>query len=123
MKRFKTVCLVSAVALLVALVVAGPAVAAKKYKGFERGDALISVQELKKMMDANDPKLVVIGVMKPISFKAGHIPDSLNVWRPDYEPEEDWEEPFEEEEWDEEELEGDWEDDELVDEDWEEDEP
>jgi thiosulfate/3-mercaptopyruvate sulfurtransferase len=86
MKRFKYVCWVSVLTLLVVFVAAGP-VAAKNYKGFERGDALISAQELKKMMDANDPKLVVVGVMKPISFKAGHIPDSLNVWRPDYEPE------------------------------------
>lgn len=73
------------VAVAIALLLAGPA-AAENYKGFERGDALITVEELKGMMD--DPDLVLIAVAKPESFKLGHIPGSLNVWRPDYEPEE-----------------------------------
>jgi thiosulfate/3-mercaptopyruvate sulfurtransferase len=78
-------------AALLVILVAGPAMA---YKGFARGEALITVQELKKMMDANDPKLVVVAVAKGVSFKAGHIPGSLNVWRPDYEPEEGDPYPF-----------------------------
>ena len=36
-------------------------------------------------MDAKDPKLVVLAVVEPVSYKAGHIPGSINVWRPDYE--------------------------------------
>lgn len=58
----------------------------EKYKGFERGDALITVDELKQMMDKKDPKLLILAVVKPISYAAGHIPESINVWRPDYEP-------------------------------------
>jgi thiosulfate/3-mercaptopyruvate sulfurtransferase len=73
---------------VVAMLAALPVAAEKGYKGFERGDALITAEELKALMDAEDPDLVVIGVMKEISYKAGHIPGSLNVWRGDYEPKE-----------------------------------
>jgi thiosulfate/3-mercaptopyruvate sulfurtransferase len=94
MKRFKLVTWATVATLFVALVAAGPAMAAEKYKGFERGEALITVEELKAMMDANDPKLVLIAVIKPVSFKLGYIPGSLNVWRPDYEPAEGEPYPF-----------------------------
>ena len=87
MRSFKLVSWACAIAVLVALA-AGPAVAAEKYKGFERGEALITVEELHKMITAKDPKLVLVAVIKPASFKLGYIPGSLNVWRPDYEPEE-----------------------------------
>jgi thiosulfate/3-mercaptopyruvate sulfurtransferase len=76
-----------AAAVVAALAVAGPAVAGEKYKGFERGDALITPQELKGLMDAKDPKLVLIGVVKgglTGSFTRGHIPGAFSVWRPDY---------------------------------------
>jgi thiosulfate/3-mercaptopyruvate sulfurtransferase len=71
---------------IVALLLAIPAVAVEKYKGFERGEALITVEELKQLMDTKDPKLVVLAVVKPVSFKAGHIPGSVNIWRPEYGP-------------------------------------
>lgn len=74
-------------ALLFGLVVVSPALAGKKYKGFERGDALITPEDLKAMMDAKDPKLVLIGVVKgglTGSFTRGHIPGAYSVWRPDY---------------------------------------
>ena len=76
------------VALMVSLAVVtvGMPVAAEKYKGFERGDALITVGELKQLMDTKDSKLLVLAVVKPMSYMAGHIPGSINVWRPDYEP-------------------------------------
>jgi len=86
MNRYKFVSWATAVALLVALVVAGPALAVKKHKGFERGDALITVEELHDLIQAKDKNLVVIAVAKAASFKLGSIPGSLNVWRPDYEP-------------------------------------
>ena len=63
----------------------GPAVAEQKYKGFERGEALITAEELKKLIDAKDSKLVVLAVAEPVSYRAGHIPGSINIWRPDYE--------------------------------------
>jgi thiosulfate/3-mercaptopyruvate sulfurtransferase len=77
---------------VVSAVVAGlsvviPVAAGEKYKGFERGESLITPQELKAMMDANDPKLVLIGVVKgglTGSFTRGHIPGAYSVWRPDY---------------------------------------
>ncbi len=55
------------------------AVAGEKYKGFERS-ALITVEELKQLMDTKDPKLLVLAVVKPVSYTAGHIPGSINVW-------------------------------------------
>jgi thiosulfate/3-mercaptopyruvate sulfurtransferase len=77
------------------LLVAAPAVAGEKYKGFERGDALITVAELKKMMDAKDPKLVLLAVAKTVDYRLGHIPGAHQVWRPDYEPKESEPYPFE----------------------------
>jgi 3-mercaptopyruvate sulfurtransferase SseA len=62
-----------------------PAVAEQKYKRFERGEALITAEELKKLIDARDSKLVVLAVVEPVSYRAGHIPGSINIWRPDYE--------------------------------------
>ncbi len=82
MSRGRTAVIVLAVALLASSVVS----AAESYKGFARGDALITAEELKALVDAEDPKLVVIAVAKPESYKLGHIPGSLNVWRSDYEP-------------------------------------
>lgn len=70
---------------LVILAVAVPASAADRYKGFQRAEALITVQELKELSVAKDPKLVILGVVEPLSFAAGHIPGSVNIWRPDYE--------------------------------------
>ena len=73
-------------AAVVALL-ASPVLAGEKYKGFERGEALITPQELKGMMDAKDPKLVLLGVVKgglTGSFTRGHIPGAYSVWRPDY---------------------------------------
>src|SRR6058998_1666639 len=64
---------------------AAPGVAEQKYKGFERGESLITAEELEKLIDAKDPKLVVIAVVEPVSYRAGHIPGSIDIWRPDYE--------------------------------------
>lgn len=61
------------------------AVAGPNYKGFARGESLITVEELKHLLDAKDSKLIVLAVVEPASYKAGHIPTSINVWRPDYE--------------------------------------
>ena len=69
----------------VMLAVAGPTSAADSYKGFERAEALITVQELKQLSEAKDPQLVILGVVEPLSFGAGHIPGAVNIWRPDYE--------------------------------------
>jgi thiosulfate/3-mercaptopyruvate sulfurtransferase len=52
------------------------------YKGFPRGNALISVQELKKLIDAKDPKLVVLAAENSVEYRLGHIPGSYQVDRP-----------------------------------------
>lgn len=53
-----------AAALAPSLVQVRLAVADEKYKGFERGGALITPLELKRLIDADDPKLVLIGVVR-----------------------------------------------------------
>ncbi len=79
-------------ALVLAVGVAG---AAEKYKGFERGDALITAKELKQLIDAKDPKLVILAVAKTVDYRLGHIPGAYHIWRPDYEPKEGVEFPYE----------------------------
>lgn len=82
MLRLETFILLGAAAMVA---VAVRASAANSYKGFERAEALITVQELQQLREAKDPKLVILGVVEPLSFGAGHIPGSVNIWRPDYE--------------------------------------
>lgn len=94
MRRFGKVTWMAATASLVVLGAAG-SVAAGNYKGFERGDALITAQELKSLVDAKDPKLVVLAVVAPVNYKLGYIPGALNTWRPDYEPKQNEPYPFE----------------------------
>lgn len=74
------------------------------YKGFERGWATVSAQELKRLKDlqaawdkkipladgtmpAKNPKLVVVAVANPQTqyMVDGHIPGAVNIWRKDYE--------------------------------------
>jgi thiosulfate/3-mercaptopyruvate sulfurtransferase len=52
------------------------------YKGYPRGDALITVQELKRQIDAKDPKLVVLAAENSVEYHLGHIPGSHQVDRP-----------------------------------------
>ena len=52
------------------------------YKGYPRGNALITVQELKRLIDAKDPKLVVLAAENSIEYRLGHIPGSHQVDRP-----------------------------------------
>jgi thiosulfate/3-mercaptopyruvate sulfurtransferase len=79
--------MVSVLGFVTALGVAGTAVCGEGYKGFERGEALITPGELRALMDARDPKLVVIGVVKGGAkgfFALGHIPGAYGVGRSDF---------------------------------------
>ncbi len=87
--------IVMAAFVAVALIGVGPAWAGKGYKGFERGEALITVQELKQLIDAKDPKLVVLAVARTTDYALGHIPGAIQIWRPDYEPKKGTEYPYE----------------------------
>lgn len=72
---------------LLALAVAGGAGPGwtDSYKGFERGQALISPQELhQKLQDDSREDPVVLSVSRPSTYRVGHIPRSRNVWRPDF---------------------------------------
>lgn len=57
----------------------------EKYKGFARGDSLVSVGELKQRIDAGDPKLVVLAADSSANYLLGHIPGALLVERKLYE--------------------------------------
>jgi len=50
-----------------------PCVRRAEIQGFERGESLITAEELKKLIDAKDPS-VVLAVVEPVSYRAGHIP-------------------------------------------------
>lgn len=52
------------------------------YKGYPRGNALITVQELKRLIDAKDPKIVVLAAENSVEYRLGHIPGSHQVDRP-----------------------------------------
>ncbi len=54
------------------------------YKGYPRGHALITVQELKHGIDARDPKLVILAAENDVEYFSGHIPGSRQVDRPAY---------------------------------------
>lgn len=71
--------------LLVSLDPAVAAQAAEKYKGYIRGEIFITAQELNQLIQAKDPKLVVIAVASKTEYYSGHIPGSFHIWRPDYE--------------------------------------
>jgi thiosulfate/3-mercaptopyruvate sulfurtransferase len=71
--------------LLVGFLLAVSVQAADKYKGYARGEMFITAQELNQLMQANDPKLVVLAVAGKTEYFTGHIPGSFNIWRPDYE--------------------------------------
>jgi thiosulfate/3-mercaptopyruvate sulfurtransferase len=52
------------------------------YKGFARGGALITAQELKQLIESKDPKLVVLAAESNVEYFLGHIPGSHQVDRP-----------------------------------------
>jgi thiosulfate/3-mercaptopyruvate sulfurtransferase len=52
------------------------------YKGYPRGNALIAVQELKRLIDAKDPKLVILAAENDVEYRLGHVPGSYQVDRP-----------------------------------------
>jgi thiosulfate/3-mercaptopyruvate sulfurtransferase len=95
MRKIRPCRIVAAIAVL-ALLLPGIAAAADKYKGYEKGDALITAQELKQLIDAKDPKLLILAVADAASYRLpGHIPGAIRVWRPDYEIPQGTKYPFE----------------------------
>ncbi len=52
------------------------------YKGYPRGNALITVQELKGLIDTQDPKLVILAAQSNLEYLPGHIPGAQQVDRP-----------------------------------------
>lgn len=52
------------------------------YKGYPRGNALITAQELKRLIDARDPKLVILAAENSVEYRLGHVPGSYQVDRP-----------------------------------------
>lgn len=71
--------------LLVSIALVAAVQAAEKYKGYSRGEIFITAQEVNQLMQAKDPKLVVIAVASKTEYYSGHIPGAFHIWRPDYE--------------------------------------
>jgi thiosulfate/3-mercaptopyruvate sulfurtransferase len=73
----------AAVAFILLVVSTSFAVAADgNYKGYQRGNALITAQELKHLIDAKDPKLVILAAENSVEYHLGHVPGSYQVDRP-----------------------------------------
>ena len=68
---------------LVLLLAAGP-LEAEPYKGFPRGDALISAAGLKSALDGPGPKPVVLAAVGRVPWLLGHIPGAHRVLRRAY---------------------------------------
>ena len=68
---------------LVLLLAAGP-LEAEPYKGFPRGDALISAAGLKSALDGPGPKPVVLAAVGRVPWLLGHIPGARRVPRRAY---------------------------------------
>lgn len=69
--------------LLPLFLLCGP-LQAEQYKGFPRGHALVTAEEVKSMLDAPDLKPVVLGAVKRASWLLEHIPGSLHARPKDY---------------------------------------
>ncbi len=67
-----------------AFLASGAYAAQAGYKGYPRGNALITVQELKGLIDARNPNLVVVAAQGDLEYLPGHIPGALQVDRPAY---------------------------------------
>jgi thiosulfate/3-mercaptopyruvate sulfurtransferase len=76
--------LLTAVALLF-LTTVGALAEQPGYKGFPRGNALITAHELKQLIDAGKPGLVDLAAENGLEYLQGHIPGSFQVDRPDIE--------------------------------------
>jgi thiosulfate/3-mercaptopyruvate sulfurtransferase len=85
MKKITIRSLVALLSFLFLLTLTAGAYAGQSgYKGFPRGNALITVQELKHLLDAGDPSLVILAAERSYGYRAGHIPGAYQVDRPDY---------------------------------------
>lgn len=67
-----------------AFLVSGAYAAQPGYKGYPRGNALITVRELKGLIDARDPNLVLLAAQSDLEYLPGHIPGAQQVDRPAY---------------------------------------
>ena len=70
--------------LSLALLLAAAPLEAEPYKGFPRGDALISAAGLKSLLDGHDPKPVVLAAVGRAPWLLGRIPGARRVQRRAY---------------------------------------
>jgi thiosulfate/3-mercaptopyruvate sulfurtransferase len=53
--------------------------------GYAHPEVLIQPEELKNLLEKNDPGIRIIDVREKIPYLSGHIPRAVQVWRPDIE--------------------------------------
>lgn len=71
--------------LIIGIVSASWAQQPQGYKGYVRGESLITAKELKQLIDSKDPKLVILAAENDLEYRIGHIPGARQVDRPAYE--------------------------------------
>ena len=76
--------MVRTVLLSLALLLAAGPLEAEPYKGFPRGDALISAAALNALLDGPGPKPVVLAAVGRVPWLLGHIPGAQRVQRRAY---------------------------------------
>ena len=68
---------------VLALLISGQLVLAIPSGGYARPELLTQPEDLKSLIDREDPDIRVIDVREKIKYLAGHIPGAVNIWRPD----------------------------------------
>lgn len=53
--------------------------------GYAHPEVIIQPEELKALIDKKDPNIRIIDVRETPQYLAGHIPEAVQVWRPDIE--------------------------------------
>lgn len=69
--------------MLLILLLPGQVALAIPNGGYPRPELLIQPEELKSLIDRKDPHIHIIDVREKVKYLAGHIPGSVNIWRPD----------------------------------------
>ncbi len=71
--------------LALSLMAIGQTAQAVPNGGYAHPEILIQPQELKILIDKKDPNLRIIDVREKLQYVSGHIPETVQVWRPDIE--------------------------------------
>jgi thiosulfate/3-mercaptopyruvate sulfurtransferase len=66
-----------------AFMISGPPAHAIPNGGYSHSEVLIQPEELKVLIDKEDPHIRIIDIREKLKYLASHIPGAVHVWRPD----------------------------------------